>query len=605
MPFTLDDFIHKIGAPESGDSRERVVGDNASVQTMDVGEIRDMFPDVQFSDSPNIIYFPMKLCHSLPTVNKKRRCFTTKTLANSFASAQDSLIDIEHSLIDNGISSRDEICGHIKAVAYAKEGLQWKEVADASSIPDSAVPLYALGALYMRHSKIPDIVKNHLTGREQWKVSMECGHKWSDAALYYRDEFIPFADADGDMLECVHGNGVKDYKGHEMAVALGGVDGKVSFWGAGITTSPADDTSDVLAMVAGTSLEVASSSSGKIFLPLKYKIFSGEENCVEVASVAVDTMINDLASIAIIGKTQPGDEDGHVHEILSDGTILPSNGHVHYLQNMNLVRGNKPKLTGRTDTHHSYWRDPQGTEHSEVHLHIVDVPLRGKNNSGDTVVPEEASLPGDIEVKFKDLFKKMEDATKKISSGNPVDEATQKEFASLVTEMRQSSVQADFDESVKSEIASQIEGGELMTKEQHETMLNEALELKQTEFDAVKASDEKHASRLKEISDIGVNLEYKFEEDDEETIEEQVKAMSHDEAGDKMFKRTINLLKQLAKAATSEEEVEEVEVVADTASVNKKVQLLVGAGSTEQAAETASTKVTKSLRGRSAISYAK
>lgn len=603
MSFTADDALHLLQG-ERDKARETFFAETTKVTTASVEEIKQIFPDVNLSRSKNVVYFPMKMCHSLPKVNKRGRCFTPKTLSNSFATAQDNLIDIEHELVDNGIGGRDNICGHIKAAVFG-DSLHCKEVADSLSIPETPIPVYALGALYLRHSFVPELVKSHMTGKEDWHVSMECGHSWRQASLLYDGEMIPFMDAPSGMLQCIKSHEIKPYRDRELAAVIGGPDGVVDFWGLGMTLDPADEDGDVLAMVAGQSAELASNK--KHFLPIRGQNFGRSEKSLEVASAKVDTIFREIANLSIIGETEPAD-DGHVHQVLSDGTIVPANGHSHYLQNFNVSRGSSPSLTGRTDNRYDGYEERSSGQFREVvHMHLIDIPLKGKTAkrvSGSSEVDSEtASLPfglGENDVTVKDLLKRVASLEQKVSTGNKSeDEGIARELASFRSELEGLNQESDLKEAVEREIASKIESGELVEKDEHEKKVDEAVKAAEEKAEAEAAKEKKINERKQQIQSLGVNLDFVFDEDDDETVGEILDGIEADETGDKEFKRLFRSLKLMADTEKEKLEQQEAREAANTGkgeSSRKRQPLLVGGGDVEEEARELASQTDKNSK---------
>ena len=570
--FTFDDFINGR-VPEIG-SREMITGEVASLKPMSHEEVSSMFPNIDLTNSEGIVYVPLTMCHSLPTINARKRCFTSNTLANSFASAVDSLIDREHMLEANGDlipdGFSDQIIGHIKSARFTGSKLSsGKEVAS------EAQPLYALAALYMRASGVADMLQNHLTGKEVWRTSMECGHQWSDAHLMYRGDFIPIADAPGSMLENIKLDTILPYKGHEVAAVLGGVDGFVDFWGLALTTQPADVDTELIGMVAGQSRDLA---SRKIFhAPIRKFKCSSDKKALEVAGGPVDKKITELANITVIGETD--EADGHKHLILSDLTILPAAGHDHWLDAKNITRGTKPVLTGRTGVHYTGVRNAIGERVDETpHLHLISLPLTGRfsspqvssgNSDGDSTSTEVSTI-GDLdEMKLQDLLKKMEGFESQLASlakgGGNDDESKFKEFASsfsgMMGELKEVASGEAINAAVEEEINKRIEAGTLLTKEKADEAVTTAVTEKQEEFDASKAEAEKRQGRLDQIKDAGINLDFELQgvndsEGNPMTVQKVLDGLDTDDAGDNQFNLNFSAWKQIADQAKAQAEAE-------------------------------------------------
>lgn len=561
MPFSWQDSFAELGLDQEGRVQERWTNEVANVKPVNLDEVQRLFPDEKLTTSKSVVYFPYRLCHSAPSFNMRGRGFTPQVLERSIASARHSLIDLDHLLRDNRTHNRDEIIGHIVAARFDPEGIMAREMANAGKaaeklvLPSQPIPAVALGCLFLRHGDVPDIVREYMTDTKSWLTSMECGVKMKDSAFYYRGEAIPYTEAEEGMLRCVANNHIKPYKGHDLKILLGGVDGIVDFWGSALTTEPADKDADIMAMVAGQSRELANRKT--FFMPLRATKFMTRE----LANTGVDNLVNEMANIAVVGTTEPatGGSDAHVHEILSDGTILPANGHTHSLYNWNLVPGTTPKFTGRTDTHYDYVPQQSGRETSVVHMHMVSVNLRKKVKSsagdGDTtgeVANLSSELSGEAEMKVNEALAKLDALTARLSSGNTTDKNSDvlREFASLREELVKGAKDEEVKEAVAREIASQIEAGELVKKDEVKAQVDAAVKEVNDKVEAEKKLEAKRNDRLEKVKGLGIDLGYRYDEADEkDTIQSHLDSISLDETGDKEFERAYKLWGRMAKEA--------------------------------------------------------
>jgi hypothetical protein len=109
--FDLDDMLHRLGLT-SHQGKECFREEAANVKVSSREEVAALFPNVTLSDSPQIVYVPIRFCHSLPSINLRGRFFTPQTLDNSFASVRDALVNVDHQM-KYGDGDSDTICGHI------------------------------------------------------------------------------------------------------------------------------------------------------------------------------------------------------------------------------------------------------------------------------------------------------------------------------------------------------------------------------------------------------------------------------------------------------------------------------------------------------------
>jgi len=521
-----------------------------------------MFPNVVLHDSPNIAYFNFKLCNSYPKFNIKGRGFMPHVLSKSFASANDQLIDWEHQLRDHGVGTNDRIIGHVKATRFHIPDT----VAELASSPTrlakevasfAPIPVDALGALFLRAQGVQRAIDNHLAKREKWAVSMECGHHWSDAQFYYRGEFIPACDAELAMRDCVTPSRIADFKGHKLNAVLGGFDKQVNFWGVGFTKDPADTDADIYNFSGGTPRELASK---KVFyMPL----MSFEGQAAEVASANVDKAIAEVASIEVLGETEPNEPDGHRHFILSNLMVMPSVGdkpHQHHLQTFSISRGSNPAVTGHTDSHTEYGPEVSS---GKTHMHLVKIPLKGKyktDGSEDTthidpLVSEEASAMSTI---LKDQLAKQAELLAKLATAPDLAAAKiiSGELASvqavITTEVSKQGTEAER----KTFLEGLVAAGTYVTKEKADAAVQEAVAAKEKELkaatDAALAEQAKRSERLLKCQELKIDLATEFTglknaAGGTLTLKDRLEAIPLDANGDTQFQADLSLWAVSAK----------------------------------------------------------
>jgi len=592
MPFTQEDFLHlaenKIGNTE-------LFTASSSLKLLNRDDVSKFF-GVKLSESEGIAYVPVKMCHSLPTVNSRKRCFTPRTLNNSFASAIDSVVDVEHFLINNGVGARnDKIVGHIKAAVFDPEKILDLNSENASKeiayIPTNPAPLTALVTLYLRADGVKDIIDQHIKGKTEWKTSMECGHDWRDSYFYYRGDFIPFNEAPGQLLEGVSSFGIENYKGHEVAAVLGGLDGNVDFWGMALTTSPADKDADILGIFGGQSKDLASEKIFRVPL-LSRRIKSSEAANFDEK---IQDRVNELASITVIGETEEH-EDGHKHKILSDLTIVPANKHTHGAD-FNIQRGTNPSLTGKTGIDYGGFYDTLDRYQENPHLHLISVPLKGKYsdkkselfNNGD----EEEMKIKDIADKIQKLESDLANFKSKEKVGDDNSHPLVDSLTGFVGQLKEMASEEEFDDAITQAVNEKVESGELLSKEDHEKLINEKLEAKDKEYEVKAKELEIKNSRIAAVQEAGLSLDYEFKDGDEDegvTIKDILNDIPVDESGDKSFKVHLSGWKTLAEAIKKSEKQEEA--VAEAANdgkgkVDKKINSLLAVGSPSSGSEAA------------------
>lgn len=559
MSYDFDAFLE-----ENSNSLELFTSEVGAIEVVPVEKARDLFPNVVLSESPHLSYFPYKLCHSLPKVNLRQRCFTGKVLQNSFASAVDQLLNIDHMILDNGISTEDKICGHIKAV---RVGLGKELASEMAICPIEPIPVIALGCLFNRAKGIKSIIENHNKGKEQWKVSMECDHDWRDAYLRYDGKYIPIKDADPGMLQCIKRDRVLPFKDRELAVCLGGLEGNVTFWGAGLTKTPADKDAAIMHFIAAGSREVASRTK-HFYMP--FQMF---EN---VPDFEIASKIEEMASISVLGETDPS-EDGHTHMVLSDMTIMPTTGHDHMVKTMQVKTGTKPEITGITCTHCDRMMSSDGSgmmqESVSVHAHTFSLNLKGKKapaetDSGDGLPEMDSASLEDI-MTLKEMLKQLNESI--ASLGKATTDADRNRVLGEIADVQKDILtlenQTSVQERVEAEVKTKLEAGTLLRKEDVDKLVAdkvaEATKAIKDEADAKALEVQKRTERAQKLIEAGISAKYELEgltdaEGKPMTIESYLPTLPVDASGDTQFTINLNAWKQ-ARDLQAEKEKKDAE----------------------------------------------
>lgn len=581
--------------------REIFSSEIASIKNISLADAKQMFPQAEFANSENITYFPFVLCNSFPKINSRGRLFTPKVLRNSFSTIIDQLVDVEHKLVEHGNSYTDDIVGHVKAVKFDYDSALESQHEMASI--SNPLPVVGLGCIYNRSQKAQKVLE--YANKNKLSVSMECGHLWSDAQLYYDGKFVPITECEEGMIDCIESDKIRPYKGKELAVALGGLEGHVDFWGVALTVIPADKDAPVFGFVSGKSKELASK---KIFyMPLE----SIQAKSFELANKEIETKITELANIGVIGQTE--EADGHKHDILSNLTIMSTNNHSHDIREVNISVGTKPKLTGVTNDHYGYLRNETNLTSVETsHKHLVAIDLKQKTRGTETEIANSEikfslddtnsikqieqiakefssqldSIPGEILMSpsIQDLLKKLSEKT--IGFGTAKTDEERKlissEMASIGEELKKSFAGEEFSKRIKEEIDKKIQAKELFTAEDAKQLVDAAVKEKQEAFDIKEKELKTRSERLQKCTEAGINLDFEFEGikngDKPLTIRDHLDTIDVDEKGEKSFIVNFTSWKQLLEK--EKKEAEEVKAETEKAEEKKEEE--------KQAAEAAS-----------------
>lgn len=618
MAFSFTDLLEKLGASSTQGQQDELVGEEAaSLRPATLEEMLLLFPEEKLVKDGSVAYLPVKMCHSLGRSpqgklagrNKRGRGFLPKVIARSAETARDSLVNYDHNLSHNGNGTEDMVLGHIRTARFDPEKLLSREMAAESpgKIPSISAPLYALTALFLRHSLVPGILKDHLSGKA-WMTSMECSHHWNEACFLYENELIPIQDAESGMRECVELNRVRNYQDKLLTVCLGGETGSVNYWGLGMTQQPADEGAEVLSILTASPMELARNGSGesrkKIFMPLRLEKFFSNTKDAECAHATVDSKLKEIASISVLGKTSAHEQDGHAHDILTDGTMLPAQGHLHSIANWSLVKGTVPRFTGRTDVHHQYPEPMMGeggvvamppSGAPKIHMHTFDIPLRGKKSAKENANNDSEmdsfldSVTPEGYMELKKLLASLDSLSERLSSGNSGgaggagaagaadNKGLAAEVASIRKELHEGALKEMIDDAVKKEIANEVTVGNLIPKAKVEEIKTAAVTAAVTEEQTKNAAENKkkelQAGRLKAIEELGIDMESKpYEDNADLTVKKRLEEIALDESGEKEWKTEFRFLKALAAAALAREDAEKAKKETDEQAQLRKDQ---------------------------------
>src|SRR3990172_6267620 len=199
-------------------------------------------------------FLEVKMCHSLPVLNTKRRGSPPATLANSFASARLQLVDFEHRLAfylqgEKGVG--DAITGTIADVEFAD-----KAKAIELAAAGEAVPLRALLVLYRKAQRVEKTLSEIASGKISWRVSMECEYDLLQCSLWDGERFHEIGSKDSPLLAHIHPGGIDPINGKPTGLILGGQDGEVMFSGVALTKHPADKDCEIESVAASENVIV-------------------------------------------------------------------------------------------------------------------------------------------------------------------------------------------------------------------------------------------------------------------------------------------------------------------------------------------------------------
>lgn len=203
------------------------------------------FAGKKYTPNRKLAYIKAELCHSIPLFNSKRRGFTPQTLANSYKSVVNQLIDFEHRLKFYGATT-DKICGAIAAVEFP-------EKVESFITENKPVPMSILFALFRKAEGVEEALEEMAEEVNPWKTSMECEYSPDNCALWDGEKATAWTEAPIEMRECVKQDTVDDYASKPLYLLMGGMSGEVLFTGGALTKWPADKAAKVIQVAANES----------------------------------------------------------------------------------------------------------------------------------------------------------------------------------------------------------------------------------------------------------------------------------------------------------------------------------------------------------------
>ena len=200
----------------------------------------DLKPDI------SKVFIEFILNHTLPVVNSRGRCVTYRTQKRSLKTIPHSLVNVEHMMEDNPNEATENIViGHM-----VRAEMDDKDIKGNPVIPPRPVATKIVACLYRRLPIVQTIIAQIASGKKKWKNSMECVRPGDADAIFYDGKFIPITEASKELAACIGEDSTTPLEGKSVALALGGEDGEVNYWGTGLTLYPADKGATITKLVA-------------------------------------------------------------------------------------------------------------------------------------------------------------------------------------------------------------------------------------------------------------------------------------------------------------------------------------------------------------------
>lgn len=209
-------------------------------------EPKEFYGSDNFKPDISKVFIEFILNHTLPVVNSRGRCVTYRTQKRSLKTIPHSLVNVEHQMEDNPNDATENIViGHMVKAEMEDKGVKGNPI-----IPEKAVATKIVACLYRRLPLVQKIISQIASGERTWKNSMECVRDGSTDAIYYDGKFYPITEASKELAACIGSDDTIPLDGKPVALALGGEDGEVNYWGTGLTLYPADKGATITKLVA-------------------------------------------------------------------------------------------------------------------------------------------------------------------------------------------------------------------------------------------------------------------------------------------------------------------------------------------------------------------
>jgi hypothetical protein len=247
--------------------------------------------------------------------------------------------------------------------------------------------------------------------------------------------------------------------------------------------------------------------------------------------------VSEKASALVVGRTSAA-EDGHAHDLLRDLTVLPEQGHVHWIRPIEWdpVEGT---LAGVTSP---YYEQPSLSRSAQDHLHTFVLSRLAARAATAAGAKEEG---GKAMNKAKEFAARL----KELVAQAGLDGEEAKPFLTVVQDLDKEAETED----AESLIAARIKAGDLVPKAAHETAVAEAKKVGRAEIEAeIKAKAEAGekakqalAARLEQIK--AAKLDPAFQLRPDAKLQDVAASIPATPEGDKLFAERLEEWRSLAK----------------------------------------------------------
>ena len=209
-------------------------------------EYKESYGAENFKPDISKVFIEFILNHTLPDINSRGRCVTYRTQKRSLKTIPHSLVNVEHQMQDNPNEATENIIiGHMVSAEMDDKDIKGNPV-----VPPRPVATKIVACLYRRLPIVQTMIAQIASGERKWKNSMECVRDGNTDAIYHDGKFYPITEASKELAACIGSDSTTPFEGKPVALALGGEDGEVNYWGTGLTLYPADKGATITKLIA-------------------------------------------------------------------------------------------------------------------------------------------------------------------------------------------------------------------------------------------------------------------------------------------------------------------------------------------------------------------
>ena len=225
----------------------------------------------EFRADPATAYIEAKCAQGLPVVTAYGMAMLPRVIARSAPSWEGKMVNVGHlvkSYDPKGIN-RDRIVGHVAAHEFPPEPEGgWVIPESRNEAPGCRLIL----AIHKAAEMVPGLFGKAQAGREPWTVSMEVRYRLNEGAWAWKRRYagerlapnsvdvgggwdaLPWDQCPPDLRDCYSDADsavTKKWRGRDVVLLLGGLDGTVFFSGIALVNYGAEPGAEIKRLLAG------------------------------------------------------------------------------------------------------------------------------------------------------------------------------------------------------------------------------------------------------------------------------------------------------------------------------------------------------------------